>query len=404
MRTRSINWWGNTAMPVLVLVCLFVLVGCASKGGVTAAAGGTATPLPPVQKSGSDVFVDAQVLPVRNATLSFSNPGVVKEILVKEGDTVKAGQVLANLTGKDRLEAAVTAAQTAVINARQGLKNLNDNTALAKSAAELEVAQAKINLDDAVKERDRKVNGLIRQATLDELRANYILAKKAVEDAQDVYDLVKDRADDDANRAQALSLLARARNNYDKSLWNLNYALGLPDPKLAEKAVAGLSVAQARLDDAQKKLDEVKNGPKPDDLELANAQLANSEQQLKAAQAALDDNELKAPFDGSVASIEMEVGEYVAPGKSVVELGDLSHLQIETTNLTELNIVGVLPGNPVTVKFDAVPGLELTGKVIKIKQLGVNNRGDINFTVLIEPDTQDSRLLWGMTASVKLQK
>ena len=59
-------------------------------------------------------------------------------------------------------------------------------------------------------------------------------------------------------------------------------------------------------------------------------------------------------------------------------------------------------GAPVTVTFDAIPGLELPGKVKRIDAFGKNTRGDITYTVVIAPDRQDERLRWNMTASVAI--
>ena len=80
------------------------------------------------------------------------------------------------------------------------------------------------------------------------------------------------------------------------------------------------------------------------------------------------------------------------------QLADLATLQVETDDLTELNVVRVQEGAPATVTFDALPGLTLTGKVVRIKPLGENKQGDMTYTVVIQPDQLDDRLRWNMTA------
>jgi len=52
--------------------------------------------------------------------------------------------------------------------------------------------------------------------------------------------------------------------------------------------------------------------------------------------------------------------------------------------------------------FDAIPALELSGKVTHIKVLGENKQGDITYIVTVTPDRQDERLRWNMTASVAI--
>jgi HlyD family secretion protein len=68
--------------------------------------------------------------------------------------------------------------------------------------------------------------------------------------------------------------------------------------------------------------------------------------------------------------------------------------------LTELSVVGIQEGTPVKVTFDAIPGLDLSGKVLRIKSLGEDKQGDVTYTVYIKLDDQDERLRWNMTSSV----
>ena len=78
-------------------------------------------------------------------------------------------------------------------------------------------------------------------------------------------------------------------------------------------------------------------------------------------------------------------------------------LQIETDDLTELDVVRVRDGAPATVTFDALPGLSLTGKLLRVKPLGENKQGDMTYTVVIQPDRLDGRLRWNMTAAVAIE-
>ena len=90
-------------------------------------------------------------------------------------------------------------------------------------------------------------------------------------------------------------------------------------------------------------------------------------------------------------------------GSPMVRLADLTTLQIETDDLTELNVVRVEEGAPAIVTFDAIPGLTTTGKVVRIKPLGENKQGDMTYTVVVQPDQLDDRLRWNMTAAVAIE-
>ena len=111
---------------------------------------------------------------------------------------------------------------------------------------------------------------------------------------------------------------------------------------------------------------------------------------------------LVAPFAGTVARLAARVGEQVSPGVAVVELADLSSWELETEDMTELGVVTLRVGDPATIRFDALPELELGGTVARIEALGENRQGDITYTVTVVPERQDERLRWNMTATVAI--
>lgn len=132
--------------------------------------------------------------------------------------------------------------------------------------------------------------------------------------------------------------------------------------------------------------------------------MAAAEASLLQARAAFAETELRAPFAGTIAALTVRPGEPVTPGAPVVRLADFSEWQIETDDLTELDVVAVTPGAPATISVDAVPGLELSGRVVRVQPLGENKRGDITYRVVIQPDLPGERLLWNMTAAVSIER
>jgi HlyD family secretion protein len=67
-----------------------------------------------------------------------------------------------------------------------------------------------------------------------------------------------------------------------------------------------------------------------------------------------------------------------------------------------LNIEQVRVGAPVTMAFDALPGVELRGHITHITPFGEVRQGDITYTAVIEPERHDTRLRWNMTATVSI--
>lgn len=383
---------------LLIAVVLALVLGACSGGGP-----GQGTPTPgvalPVKATGTNV-AEAAVVPIQQVTLSFSMPGTIEDVLVAEGEMIKAGDVIARLKGGEKQQAAVTGAELELLNAQKSLDDLKKNAAVAAAQAEVALAKAKNDLDNAQK---KQVSIKYDRATKDNLesaRAQYTLAQKNVDAAQKVYDKLLDRPEKDPIRAQATVNLQGAKKARDQAKATLDWLLGFPSDLQVEEREANLSLAEAQVQKAQDDYDILKNGPDPKDLALAEARVRNAEAQLKSAQATLSDLELTAPMDGMVVTNDFKKGAYVNPGQNTVTLADISSWKIETTDLTELKVVNIKPDDAVEITFDAIPDLTLTGKVQRIKSIGVNKQGDITYTVIVLLDNQDERLRWNMTAIV----
>lgn len=161
-----------------------------------------------------------------------------------------------------------------------------------------------------------------------------------------------------------------------------------------------LAAAEAEVRRAEAQLALAKTGPLPETVAAAEAAVAAAQAEVDRAQAALADTELKAPFDGTLVTLNAHVGEQVGAGQRVARIADLAGWQVETVNLTELNVARVTVGEPATLAFDAVPDLRLGGKVTAVRGLGESRQGDTVYTVVIKPDGSHPALRWNMTVQV----
>jgi HlyD family secretion protein len=229
------------------------------------------------------------------------------------------------------------------------------------------------------------------QVAYDAARAAEVSGIQAAEQqiAQAQTDLDRLRAGADADE------LAAARAQMASSQASIDKLRG------AQRGGA-LEAAQASIDQAKANLDRLRDGASQSDMAVAAAEVQSASAGLKLAEVALSEAELRAPFAGVIAALNLKVGEYVAPGTPVAHLADLSAWRIETTDLTELNVVQVDEGSPAAVTFDAIPGLKLLGKVSRVRALGENKQGDITYVVTIIPDRQEAQLRWNMTAAVTI--
>jgi multidrug efflux pump subunit AcrA (membrane-fusion protein) len=379
---------------LLVMTALAaVLAGCSGSGGeATPTPGAEPTFVPVVSATG-------QVVPGRRASLSLPIGGIVKALPVAVGDTVERDELLVQLSGRQQLEAALEAAELEQLLAQQALDQVYADEELARAQAQNELALAR----DAVREADyiytvRQEGNRASQDTIEGARVRLREAREKMEDAKSAFD----RADGDSAKARAYDRYASAKASYNSALANYNWFTGHPTDIEQAMLEGDLAVAQARLAQAEADWGDVKDGPDPEVLALAKARLEQTTAAVKAAEAALRDAELRAPFDGTVSAVLTRSNEWVNPGQPVIDLADLTRFQVETTDLSEIDAARVAVDAPVTITFDALPGVVVQGHVVRIAPKASEGSG-VNYTVWIQLDEIPSGLLWGMTAFVDIE-
>jgi multidrug efflux pump subunit AcrA (membrane-fusion protein) len=404
----------------LILFTLITLSGCSALAGSPTAlptvvlGSNNATPQPvsstPSSSSSSatqmtvittgGVTASGIVVPAHQAQLASALGGNVKSVDVAVGDQVKTGQVLVRLAGIEKLEAAVETANLQLLTAQQGLQTLNQNGDQARTEAQVRLANAQKALDDAQRRRGWMDYRNGSQSAIDAAQANLILADDALRTAKDNYSSVANLGETNINRAAALSALSAAQNAYDKDLVNLNYLLAMPNKIDLAQAQAALDAAKAEVANAQQAYDKMQNGPDPDALALAQAQVKNAQAQISASQSALADLKLVAPFDGTVSRIDINNGEWATAGQTILVLADLSHLRVETTDLSERDVPKIKTGQLVSVLIKAL-NQNVTGRVSDISPLADSLGGDVVYKTTIDLDTITPDLRAGMSVDVQ---
>lgn len=468
------------------------------------------------------------------AGLQFSTTGTVKQIFVKEGDKVKAGQPLAQLDSAD-LELAVDSAQADLKQAKA------EYDKLMAGATPEELAQAKAALDQARGQYTQTV-GSVTKSDIDAAKANLTKAKEALAQLeagpksadQRSYQSALDQAQanlqnqrDSLSQAktnakasldQAVNSLSQAQASYSVAKHNWDYVqdtgrdpvnpsvTGSDGKKTAntlndgarqqyystyvqaetslhnaESAVAqaqaaydtarqneivGVQSAQQQLDKAQGDMDELNAGAKADELAAARAQVASAQAELdrltganrsgslasaragvasseaalakltsgplatdlataeagvaraeaalKRAQRNLEQATLSAPFDGTVAKINIQVGEPSSGSVSsssstsssgsggAIDFADLSAYHIDVP-IDELDIAQVTPKQAARITLDAMPDSDIKGVVASIAPVATKNtQGTTTYEVTVNITPGDSHVMSGMTASVDI--
>jgi multidrug resistance efflux pump len=351
----------------------------------------------PVTTADTLVIAEGNVVPREDAHLFFSTGGLVAEVLVEEGQRVSQGDVLIRLGERQSYEAALTAANLELVSAQKQFDDLNDKASLAynQALAELRAAEQALTLAEQDL-ADLDTDDF--QDDIDDAKNDVTDAEEDLEDAQEEFDKSKDLDKDNTRRKNAEDDLEEAQQDLEQAVRDLNLLVNELD-----QARATLSLAQALVDDLHREAEARKDGPDPDELALAGARLDNAKTQLSSAQAAMDRLDLTAPFDGVVVEVNTFTGERVLPNQAVIILADLDTLYVETNDLTENEVVKIREGQSVILAPDALPELQLNGRVESISQIFGERAGDIVYRVRISLDESDPRLRWGMTVEARFE-
>jgi len=101
-----------------------------------------------------------------------------------------------------------------------------------------------------------------------------------------------------------------------------------------------------------------------------------------------------------VAEFNVKAGEQVGAESRIVSIIDTSKWIVETTDVTELEVVNISVGQKVTINPDALSNVQLEGTVTEISNAYIQQGGDILYTIQIELDNDDPNMKWGMTVEV----
>jgi multidrug resistance efflux pump len=383
-----------------LLLAAGLLSGCSAiqdLGGDSGAQAQEPTSIPVVQE-GPTLTTEGRLVPAQDAWLSFQQSGPLAEVLVAEGEEISAGQVLARLGDRARLEAALTAAELEQLSARQALDDLQQTAPLASSQARAALAAAERQVIEAQQALD-DLDTPDFQQDLDDAWETVQEEKDELEDAQEEFDRYQELSEDNPTRQRAEDDLDEAQKQYDDAV--RTYERLQND---LEQARASLAEAEATRDEARRASEDRQDGPSPADLALAQARVDNAAAQVAAAEAALANSEITAPFSGMVTRVNATAGETITAYQPVLQLADLSAWYVETTDLSEIDVVEIYTERPAVVIPDALPDLELEGEIEQIAAGYTERAGDVLYTVRIRLQESDPDLRWGMTTSVEFQR
>ena len=310
----------------------------------------------------------------RSVDLSFPTAGVVAQLNVAVGDTVKTGQILAVLNGQTDLQLAVENARLAVLQAQSTLDSY-------QSGAEANLAQALADQASAQKALTSAQENL-RSKGQPRCEANvtegyyyaYLAAQREIKPWQAALDDGNTGYGRDYLLEKLRPLWARSAQAYA----NYTYCQGFTTAEIS-MSQANLAAAQAELASASAAYQKLQanHGIDPAVLALDQAALKSAQLQLAAAQNNLAGATLAASMDGTVTAINGAVGQttgstaasssssQASSSTPLITIADVANPQVQV-NFDETDLKNLAAGCPAQVTFDSVPGKTFAGKLSQI--------------------------------------
>lgn len=348
------------------------------------------------------------------------------------------------------------------MNAEEALEDLL-NPDLQQALAAKAIADA----NKAVKDADKRlyiINSVGSQKDIDAAWAQVVLAKKALENAQKEFEKWADKSEFSVNRATYQAILSEAQYNYDAAVRSYNGISSTGSETDINVAEAELATAQAQLLEAERDWEDVKDGPKsedvayyealiahnkgklkdlelgpdPDDVALAEARVANAQAQLdlaksqsptqeqlavaqaqldtaradlEAAQVQVDLLMVTTPLDGVVMTRNIEPGEIIPPGVAALSIGQLDNLTV-TVFIPENKYGQINLGDLAQLTSDSFPGQTFDATVVRISDRAEYTPRNVQtqeervttvYEIELVVDDSQGKLKPGMPADVSFQ-
>lgn len=407
----------------------------------------------------STITASGQVAASHQLDLSPKASGEVTSVSVKAGDTVKAGQLVATIDASDAqktvrdarlsLESAqisyaqaITSANTSISNGQTSVTNTRESGFDAVASAEQNLATvtqglttlllgptditgyggpanvvAYANLIDNTEPTAQAVRQTAQDsydaaiASYNQTFASYQAASRdgSPEDIQNLLTQVRDttaKVNTAAKNAQIFFQLVNATVQ-EHNLLTTPPSLA-SDISTANSYVSSMSSTASSLASAQSSLTSAIQsnssntqsiqGGTPLAIQSAELTLAKAKQSLADAEASLADYVVRAPFDGTIAEVDVQKFDQ-ASGKVATLITNEQYADI---SLNETDIASVRTGQAATLTFDAIDGLTIQGTVAQVNQIGTVSQGVTTYTVKIGFDTQNARIKPGMTVNASV--
>jgi HlyD family secretion protein len=343
------------------------------------------------------VSANGTVQPESSVNVSPKTSGVLKRLLVKEGDFVKSGQIVAymdnsNLQGQLLQSRGNVAAAQANLN-----KVIAGNRSQDIAQAQSQVDEANASLQKLIAgNRSQDIAGA--QANLNKVQATY---RQAAEDLRRNQKL-------QASGAISQQALSLARSTSDSAQAQVEQAQQALNLLKAGSRPEDIAQAKSILNQRQQALNLLKAGSRPEDISEARAKVMAAQGAVAIAQRNIDDTVIRAPFAGIIARKYADPGAFVTPttaGSAVTSATSSSILALASTNeivaqVAEASISQIRVGQVAVIKVDAYSGKTFEGKVTQVATQSLVQQNVTSFEVKVAVADSQRLLHQGMNVTI----
>lgn len=423
---------------VVILVVVLPIAYKIIKGSDDSA--NTVTEVVKKQNIERTVLATGQVVSSTDLELSFKSSGVVQRVNVKEGDKVKAGDILTTLDQKDQLASLtsargslaaananyqkvisgasseeVTVAQVTLDNAKNVLENtkkqqqvLVDNSYKALLNASISAIAGSSNSGGVTATVSGTYNGTeqgIYKISIYATGGGLRYQVNGLESGDGIVDSAPQPIGTKGLYIQFSSTSVPTNNTWTITIPNTQSSSYITYYNAYQSAIetqrSQVSSAENAVASAQAALDLKKAQARPADVQAAQAQILSASGQVQAAVSSLENTIIRAPANGTITQVDVKVGELASALKALMVLQDVGNLHVEA-NVSEANIADLKTGQTVDITFDALGSdRHFSGIVQTVNPASTVVSGVVNYKVVATLDAVEE-VKPGMTANMSV--
>lgn len=365
-------------------------------------------------------------------TLSAANAGTIDSLSVKQGDTVKAGQVIAHVNSTastqtvQQKQSALTSAQNDLSQAKEQLESLEikspvdgkvksitasngDSLATIKPLGDLAVISTSRSMTVSFDSSKQVKSGQTVTVTASGSSYTGTIASASSGGSQGGQNGQNGQGSGYSGSTTAVinsddpavgDTAAITLNGTTIGTGKLQLESSIPISNSGTGTIAQVYVSENQMVSKNQTLFLLSSDSVQDQITSKENAVTAAQQDLSDAQTSASQNNITSPISGIVAELDVKKGDSVTNGETVAVVVDPTALQT-VVSVDELDISKVKVGQKATISLDAITDKTFTGSVIQVDPIGTTSNGVATYNVTVSIDNPEN-IKVGMTTNVNI--